>query len=56
LEAAKTVKGQPTVIVAHTVKGRGVSYMEDVAAWHGQAPCAEEADQALEEIRSYACE
>jgi transketolase len=56
LETAKTVKAQPTVIVAHTVKGRGVSYMEDVAAWHGKAPCAQEADQALEEIRRYACE
>jgi transketolase len=56
LEVAKASKGRPTVIVAHTVKGRGVSYMEDVAAWHGKAPCAEEAEQALDEIRRFSCE
>jgi transketolase len=52
LETAKTVKGQPTIIIAETVKGKGVSFMENVAMWHGKAPCAEEAAQALEEIRS----
>jgi len=51
LERAKTIKGQPTIIIAHTIKGKGVSFMENVAEWHGKAPCAEEAAQALEEIR-----
>lgn len=54
LEAAASVRGKPVCIVAHTVKGKGVSYMEDVAAWHGQAPCAEEAELALDEIRACA--
>lgn len=56
LEGAKTVKERPTAIIAHTVKGKGVSYMEDRAEWHGRAPCAEEAALALEEIRRFACE
>ena len=51
LEEAKSHKGQPTMIVANTVKGKGVSYMENVCEWHGKAPCQEEADQALEELR-----
>jgi transketolase len=51
LEAARTASGQPVCIIAHTVKGKGVSYMEDRAEWHGRAPCAEEAACALEEIR-----
>jgi transketolase len=50
LESAKTIKGKPTIIVAHTVKGKGVSFMENVAAWHGKAPSAEQREQALEEI------
>ena len=51
LESVKTFKGAPTIIIAHTVKGKGVSYMENVCEWHGKAPCREEADRALEEIR-----
>jgi transketolase len=51
LETARTVEGRPTVIIAHTVKGKGVSFMEDRAEWHGKAPCTEEAACALEEIR-----
>jgi len=54
LETAKTVKGKPTIIIAETVKGKGVSYMENVAEWHGKAPCKEEAEQALQEIRECA--
>jgi transketolase len=50
LETAKTIKGKPTIIVAHTVKGKGVSFMENVAAWHGQAPSVEQLDQAIAEI------
>lgn len=51
LEEAKSHQGTPTIIVANTVKGKGVSYMENVCEWHGKAPCQEEADQALEELR-----
>jgi transketolase len=50
LETAKTIKGKPTIIVAHTIKGKGVSFMENVAAWHGQAPSVEQLDQAIAEI------
>jgi transketolase len=39
------------MIVANTVKGKGVSYMENVCEWHGKAPCQEEADQAFKELR-----
>ena len=51
LEGARTFKGLPTMIIASTVKGKGVSYMENVCEWHGKAPSKKEADQALEEIR-----
>ena len=55
-EGVEAVTDRPTVVIAHTVKGKGVSYMEDRAEWHGRAPCAEEAQLALEEIRRCACE
>lgn len=42
LEEAKTVKGKPTVIVAKSTKGKGVSFMENKASWHGSAPNAEQ--------------
>ena len=51
LEEAKSHQDTPTMIVANTVKGKGVSYMENVCEWHGKAPCQEEADQALKELR-----
>lgn len=51
LEEAKAFAGAPTILIANTIKGKGVSYMENVCEWHGKAPCREEADQALEEIR-----
>jgi len=38
LDAARAAKGKPTIIIAHTVKGKGVSYMENVADYHGKAP------------------
>ena len=56
LENSKKNRGCPTMIIAHTVKGKGVSYMENVVEWHGKAPCREEAECALEEIRRCACE
>jgi transketolase len=43
----------PTVVIAHTVKGKGVSFMEGRAAWHGKAPGAEEAERALAEIAAH---
>jgi transketolase len=52
LEMSKLIKGRPVMIIAETVKGKGVSFMEHVADWHGKAPCREEAECALEEIRS----
>jgi transketolase len=49
-EQAKTVKGKPTVIIADTIKGKGVSFMENVAVWHGQAPNDEEMRKALNDL------
>ncbi|MFU0833062.1 MAG: Transketolase [Oscillospiraceae bacterium] len=50
-EHAKTVQGKPSVILAKTIKGKGVSYMEDVAGWHGKAPNAEEYEIAMRELK-----
>ncbi|SHI09013.1 transketolase [Sporanaerobacter acetigenes] len=50
LEEAKNTKGKPTMIIASTVKGKGVSFMENQAGWHGKAPSSEQAQQALEEL------
>ncbi len=47
---AKTIQGQPTVLLAHTVKGKGVSFMEDNAGWHGKAPNGEQYEQAKAEL------
>jgi len=47
---AKQVKGQPTVIIAHTIKGKGVSFMENNPDFHGKAPNAEEVKIALKEL------
>ena len=48
-EARKT-KGMPTAIIARTIKGKGVSFMEDQAGWHGKAPNDEQYAQAMEEL------
>jgi len=50
LEQAKSVKGRPVVILADTVKGRGVSFMEDQAGWHGKSPNYEELTKGLWEL------
>lgn len=50
LAEAKTVRGRPTMIVAETVKGRGVSFMEGQVDWHGVAPKPAERDRALAEL------
>ena len=50
LEKAKAGCGKPTVIIADTVKGKGVSFMEDVAGWHGKTPNVEELHKGLKEL------
>lgn len=50
LEQAHNVKGCPVMIIAETVKGKGVSFMENQAGWHGVAPNAEQAEQAMAEL------
>lgn len=47
---AKNTKGKPTVIIAKTVKGKGISFMENEASWHGVAPNQEQSQQALKEL------
>ena len=49
-EKAKETKGKPTVIIAKTVKGKGVSFMENLAEWHGKTPSQELVEKALAEI------
>ncbi len=49
-EKARNCKGKPTAIVAETIKGKGVSFMEGQAGWHGKAPDDEQTRQALEEL------
>lgn len=49
---AKSTKGIPTVIIAKTVKGKGVSFMENEAGWHGNAPSLEQRNIAIEELES----
>ena len=49
---AETVKGKPTMILAKTVKGKGVSFMENNAGWHGKAPSDEEYNQAVSELNA----
>ena len=50
LATARATTGRPTAIVAKTVKGKGVSFMENQHAWHGKAPNKEEAERALAEL------
>ena len=50
LDFAKTVKGKPTAIIAKTLKGKGVSFMENQAGWHGKAPNADEYAVAMKEL------
>jgi transketolase len=50
-QGAEKVKGKPIVIVAHTIKGKGVSFMENNVAFHGKAPTLEEAERALKELQ-----
>ena len=52
LEKAKDAKDRPTVILARTVKGKGVSFMENDAGWHGKAPNAEQYEKAKAELEA----
>ncbi|MFO7636899.1 MAG: transketolase [Clostridia bacterium] len=54
VQKAKQTKGKPTVIVAQTVKGKGVSFMENKVGWHGVAPNEEERNMAIKELDEYA--
>ncbi|MDP8315426.1 MAG: transketolase [Candidatus Celaenobacter antarcticus] len=51
-EEFNTIRKKPTIILAKTVKGKGVSFMENIAGWHGKAPNKEELEQALKEIKA----
>jgi transketolase len=50
LATANQIHDRPTVILAHTTKGRGVSYMENQSYWHGNVPNVEQLDRALTEL------
>ena len=51
-EVAKTVKGKPTVLLMKTVKGKGISFMENNAGWHGKAPNDEQYEQGKAELEA----
>jgi len=50
IDEAKKTKGKPTMIIAETIKGKGVSFMENQAGWHGSAPNKEQRDTAIAEL------
>ncbi len=54
LDVARSTKGRPTAIIADTIKGKGCSFMENKAEWHGTAPNREQTAQALEELGALA--
>ena len=51
LDVAKNIKDKPTCIIAKTIKGKGVSFMENQVGWHGKAPNEEQYNKAIEELR-----
>lgn len=53
LDHARNTKGKPTAIIARTIKGKGCSFMENKAEWHGTAPKADEVKRALAEINNF---
>lgn len=53
IEKAKLVLDKPTIVIAKTIPGKGVSFMENDYRWHGKAPNKEEATKALEELKTY---
>ena len=52
LDEANQIKDKPTIIIAHTIKGRGISFMENKFQWHGRAPNREEYEIALQELEA----
>jgi len=50
IEAARSVRGRPSIVIGHTTKGKGVSFMEGTSDWHGKAPNADELARALAEL------
>ena len=56
MNEAKATKGQPTAIVMKTIKGKGVSFMEDQAGWHGKGPNDAEYEQAMSELKAQLAE
>lgn len=50
LQHAKTVKGKPSAVIARTVKGKGVSFMENQVSWHGKAPNQQQYEAAMREL------
>ncbi|MDD6799423.1 MAG: transketolase [Firmicutes bacterium] len=52
VNAAKECKGKPTAIICHSIKGKGVSFMENNVKWHGSAPNDEQYEQAVAEIKA----
>lgn len=53
---AESTKGRPTILIAKTVKGKGVPFMENAVGWHGNAPNAEQAEEALKALREEAAQ
>lgn len=53
LDEAKQTKGKPTIIICKTMKGKGVSFMEGIAGWHGKAPNEEQYKTAVSEVEAY---
>ena len=51
LKKQEKAKGMPTAIIAKTIKGKGVSFMENQVGWHGKAPNDEQYEQAMEELK-----
>lgn len=50
IEEAKSIKDKPTVAIAKTIKGKGVTFMENEVGWHGKAPSKEQAEEAIEAL------
>ena len=55
VSAAKACKGKPTAVIAKSIKGKGVSFMENEAGWHGKAPNEEEYKQAMKDLGAEVC-
>ena len=56
LAEARTIKGQPSAIVMKSVKGKGVSFMDNLASWHGVAPNDAQYEQAMGELKAVLAE